>query len=156
MTNIRNIEETEVAKMIRKLLKDKFPGTKFSVKTHKYSGGSSIDVSYTDGPALSNVENFISHFKGATFNGMEDIKEYHKSDLDGETVRFANDFLFIERHYSEQVYKDYATWHNGFYGDSEIRYVEGRDTGYGYQSGYCDGDHNAVRQMREYLRNTGF
>lgn len=156
MTNIRTIEETQVAKLIRKVLKDKFPGAKFSVKTHKYSGGSSIDVSYTDGPALTNVEHFIADFHGASFDGMIDLKEYHVSELEGEKVSFANDFLFIERHYSEQVYQEYATWHNGFYGDSEIRYVEGVQKSWGYQSGYCDGDHDATRQMREYMRNTGF
>jgi hypothetical protein len=156
MTNYRTIEETEVAKLIRKVLKAKFPGTKFSVRTDKYSGGSSIDVTYTDGPALSNVEHFIAHFKGATFDGMQDLKEYHVSEFEGEAVRFSNDFLFINRSFSEQVYKDYAAWHNEFYGDYPIRYVEGTQKSWGYQSGYCDGDVYATHRMNEYLQNTGF
>jgi len=155
--NAKRIEETEVAKMIRNILKEQFPGTKFSVKTHKYSGGSSIDVKYTDGPAKSNVEHYIAHFEGATFDGMQDLKEYHDSTLNGELVRFANDFLFIERDYSEQVYKDYAEWHNSYYGDSVITYHEGQDNGkYGYSQGYCSGDHNADRMKWEYLYNTDF
>jgi hypothetical protein len=156
MTNYQTIEETEVAKLIRKVLKAKFPGTKFSVRTSKYSGGSSIDVNYTDGPALPNVEHFINHFHGATFDGMEDLKEYHVSEYEGKAVRFSNDFLFINRSFSEQVYKDYAAWHNEYWGDSQISYVEGTQKSWGYHSGYCTGDHDALRRMNEYLQNTGF
>ena len=156
MSTARRITETEVAKIIRNVLKDKFPGTKFSVKTHKYSGGSSIDVDYTDGPALTNVKEYIANFEGATFDGMQDLKEYHGSTFNGELVTFANDFLFVNRHYSEQVYKNYAEWANSFYGDYPIKYNKGTEGRFGHQDGYCSGNYYALQRMWDYLANTGF
>ena len=99
----RYIETTEVAKLIRKVLKKNFAGQKFRVRSNKYSGGSSIYVSYTDGPLQSDVEALVGSFKGATFNGMIDMKEYHDSVLDGEAVSFGNDFLFVDREFSDEV-----------------------------------------------------
>lgn len=47
----RNLTTTEVAKRIRKQLKDEFSDCKFSVTTKTYSGGSSIDVCLMEAPA---------------------------------------------------------------------------------------------------------
>jgi hypothetical protein len=96
----RTIDTAEVAKIIRTELKKNFPGIKFSVKSSRYSGGSSINVKYSDGPALDAVKSVIGHFHGASFDGMQDLKEYHVSEYNGEAVRFGNDFLFIDREYS--------------------------------------------------------
>ena len=49
-------DTVETAKLIRKALKAKFPGVKFSVRSRKYAGGSSIDVVWTDGPAAKAVD----------------------------------------------------------------------------------------------------
>lgn len=38
------ISATDTAKMVRVALKEKFPDVKFSVTTHKYAGGASINV----------------------------------------------------------------------------------------------------------------
>ena len=52
----RYISTTETAKIIRQELAKAFPGIKFSVKSKSYSGGSSIDVGWTDGPTPKMVE----------------------------------------------------------------------------------------------------
>src|SRR5690606_34789441 len=52
----RYIDAADVAKMIRKNLKSRFPGVKFSVRTSKYSGGASVDVPWFDGPTQREVE----------------------------------------------------------------------------------------------------
>ena len=45
----RWIEAKEVAALVRKRLKARWPGQKFSVRSSKFAGGSSVDVSYTAG-----------------------------------------------------------------------------------------------------------
>lgn len=63
----------QTAKLIRQTLKAKFPGAKFSVRSHVYSGGASIDVNWTDGPTESMVEQFTKAFAGGGFDGMIDM-----------------------------------------------------------------------------------
>jgi hypothetical protein len=47
---MKYLTTAETASLVRAALKDSFPGVKFSVRSHVYSGGSSIRVSY-DGVA---------------------------------------------------------------------------------------------------------
>lgn len=70
------IPVTETAKYIRKALKKAFPGVKFSVRTDKYAGGSSIRVAWTDGPAQKAVEAVACQYQDGGFDGMIDMK-YH-------------------------------------------------------------------------------
>ncbi len=64
----------ETAKLLRAQLKKAFPGVKFSVRSKVYSGGASIDVSYTDGPTTDAVDAVCQPFKGGDFDGMVDLK----------------------------------------------------------------------------------
>lgn len=72
------IDTAEVAKLIRKALKrefgESFPGTKFSVRSERYSGGSSVNVGWTDGPTTYAVDKVIGVYSGADFDGMVDLK----------------------------------------------------------------------------------
>lgn len=70
----RWIDSAEVAKLVRKHLKKEFPGVKFSVRTSRYAGGSSVDVSWTDGPTQNTVDAIIRPFSGARFDGMIDLQ----------------------------------------------------------------------------------
>lgn len=87
----------ETAKLIRKALKEAFPGVKFSVRSDVYSGGSSINVRWTDGPTAKMVESVAGTFSGAYFDGSIDYKGYTKAMIDGETVHFGADFVFCNR-----------------------------------------------------------
>ena len=97
----------ETAKLIRKELKHYFPSTKFSVRSHVYSGGSSINISWFDGPMQSEVDAIAKRFEGASFDGMTDMKSYHNSFvvLEGSTlpveVHYGVDFVFTDRDISE-------------------------------------------------------
>lgn|SRR5574343_49753 len=93
----------ETAKLVRLALKESFPKTKFSVRSESYSGGASINVNWTDGPNKLQVKGVIDRFSGATFNSMEDIKEYKNSFLDGESVSFGADFIFENRDFSRET-----------------------------------------------------
>lgn len=96
----RYIPVTETAKMIRTALKQAFPEVKFSVKTSKYAGGSSINVNWTDGPLTKQVEPIAQAFQGGYFDGMTDYKGHHTKALDGEPVSFGGDFVFTQREWS--------------------------------------------------------
>ena len=50
MNSYKTIDVNECSKLIKRTLKAAFPGVKFSVRLDKYSGGHSIDASWTDGP----------------------------------------------------------------------------------------------------------
>lgn len=71
-----SLDVTHAAKLIRLALKRAFPDQKFSVKTKKYSGGSSTTVSWTDGPKGKEVDAVVDIFAGGGFDGMIDLK-YH-------------------------------------------------------------------------------
>lgn len=68
------ISTNDTAKLIRAVLKAKFPGTKFSVRSSKYSGGSSIRIGWTDGPTAKLVDAYTQSFAGSKFDGMIDMK----------------------------------------------------------------------------------
>jgi len=79
---------TETAKLVRQVLAKQFPTTEFSVRSKKYSGGASIDIRWTDGPAEREIEPFVKQFEGADFDGMIDLKTYSSHYLleDGSAV----------------------------------------------------------------------
>ncbi len=64
---------TDTAKLIRATLKAKFPDIKFSVRSERYSGGSSIRASWLDGPLGSAVQEVITPYAGKGFDGMIDM-----------------------------------------------------------------------------------
>lgn len=53
----------QAAKDVRKVLKAKYPKTKFSVRAKRYAGGSSVDIEWTDGPTEKEVDEDTKHLK---------------------------------------------------------------------------------------------
>ena len=92
----------ETAKLVRAALKEAFPEITFSVRSHVYSMGASIRIGWTDGPLTSQVEPLVKCSAGASFNGMEDIKEYRDAVLNGEKVHFGADYVFTSREVSKE------------------------------------------------------
>ena len=110
----QRISTKDTAKMIREALKAEFPTTKFSVRSSIYSGGSSINISWTDGPTQSQVDQIGKRFEGASFDGMIDLKSYHNSlitfpgdELPTE-VQFGADFVFSNRSLSDEFKTELA------------------------------------------------
>ncbi len=95
------LSAAETAVMVRAALKRNFPGVKFSVRSHTYSGGASIRISWTDGPRTSSVDAIAQRFAGADFDGMQDLKTSKTTILADEQrvreVRFGSDFVFCSR-----------------------------------------------------------
>jgi hypothetical protein len=85
----KSIEDQDVtvkAKLIRALLKQKFSGVDFRVKTSRYSMGESIHVYWTDGPALDKVEPLLQKY--------EDL---NTDPSTGEILCGGNSHVFAER-----------------------------------------------------------
>lgn len=70
----RYLSCAETAKLIRSQIKAKFPGIKFGVRSHVYSGGASIRVDWIDGPTVAMVDEIVKPFAGSGFDGMIDMK----------------------------------------------------------------------------------
>ena len=93
---------TETAGLIRKALKEAFPDTKFSVTTKRYAGGSSITVSYTDGPLTKTVDAIIGSFEGIGFDGTTDSTVYYKArSFRGEQATFNYGYISVTRSVSD-------------------------------------------------------
>lgn len=83
----RALTLTESAAIIRRKLKAAFTGTKFSVRSSRYSMGCSISVSWTGGPRTADVDAIIGRFQGVDFDGSDDSTSYRGAmELDGELV----------------------------------------------------------------------
>lgn len=102
MTQREYVSCADTAKLIREALKKDFPAIKFSVRSHTYSGGASINVEWTDGPTEKEVKETTGKFAGADFDGMQDLKTYHTSihPHTGKAVHYGADFIFEKRRYS--------------------------------------------------------
>ena len=103
---MKYITVAETAKLVRASLKEAFPAVKFSVRSNSYSGGASIDVSYTDGPKTLGVERTARRFNGSYFDGMIDYKGSIHHELNGEPVSLGADFIFVHRSYSDALIQE--------------------------------------------------
>ena len=109
--NLRSYNLAGTSKLIKGILSQAFPNTKFSVRSESYSGGSSIDVHWTDGPTTKQVDPIIKRFEGASFDGMIDLKFYNDpSEWNGRRVEFAPDYVFSARSNSYEALFEAADW----------------------------------------------
>lgn len=86
--------------LIRKALKEAFPGIKFSVRGSSYSMGASTTVSWVDGPSDKAVKEITDQFEGTSFDGMIDLASPKAQLLNGEVVHYATDYVFTRREIS--------------------------------------------------------
>ena len=82
----------ERAREIRKELKAKFKGVKFSVRTKKYSGGSSISVSWVDFPTVEAVEEITSKYESVRYD-----------EYTGEILSGGNTYIHTYNTWSEEM-----------------------------------------------------
>ena len=99
----RNLSTTEIAKIIRTKLKEKYPSCKFSVTSEYFAGGSSISISLMEAPfnAMEHPGNDVDEdYKNACidhFNkGHCQLNQYSFNDADREKRRNNGCVLTIE------------------------------------------------------------
>ncbi|MGJ7523751.1 LPD29 domain-containing protein [Variovorax sp. LT1P1] len=95
------LTNAETSKLVRQSLKEAFPDVKFSVRGKTYSGGSSLSVSWTDGPNEAQVDAVVGKFQSAYFDSGIDYKGSVHHMMDGQPVRFCADFMHFTRSYSD-------------------------------------------------------
>lgn len=93
------------AKNIRKELKALSPKTKFSITSKTYSGGSSVYVSYEDGPAWETVNKLVKKYQYGDFDGMTDCYNYNPKFDDSKG---SAKYVLVERSLSSEFIKHTA------------------------------------------------
>lgn len=89
-----NLDTAEIAKRIRKKIKKEFPNCKFSVRTERYSGGSSITISLMEADFkvirdIENISDFAIKDLGTAYD-REKVKQSQERDyhqLNQHTLR---------------------------------------------------------------------
>lgn len=77
-----SISHVEAAKIIRKALKVKYPGVKFSVRASAFSMGSAVDIRFEAELSSREVESFAKGLVGCCgFDGSDDSTYYNTSDM---------------------------------------------------------------------------
>lgn len=82
----------EIAKQIRTVLKKEFPATKFSVRSERYSMGSSINVSWDGLPSAATVSAITDSFA-----------RIRKCEVTGEILNGGNTFVFAKVSETDEV-----------------------------------------------------
>lgn len=89
----------QTAAAIRTELKTAFPGIKFRVTSETYTGGSSVDIYFTDGVKSERIERIVEKYTMGVFNGMEDIYEMSNRRDDIPQVKY----IFVNREMSAET-----------------------------------------------------
>jgi hypothetical protein len=147
----------ETAKLVRAELKKQLPNFKFSVKSAKYSGGASVDVTWENGLSQSEVEKVVEKFSGAGFDGMVDLQyyKYHWLLPDGSVqvascdhegietekpsgaiaVQLGADYIICNRHLTEDLQRHIAEDISKI---SMLEYSGNMDQGFEYADRWFD------------------
>lgn len=92
------------SKNIRRELKKSFPGIKFYVNSSGYSGGNSIDIKWTDGPTIKQVQGLTTKYEYGSFDGMTDSYNYDRRNFWVE-IFGGTKYLNTSRSYSDDHIK---------------------------------------------------
>ena len=69
------------SKNIKRLLSRMWPDVKFSVRSETFSGGDSVNVTWTDGPQSKDVDAVINDFQDGGFDAMTDCSYHVSNDM---------------------------------------------------------------------------
>jgi hypothetical protein len=86
---------------IRLILSRAFPGHTFSVRSDSYSMGSSIYISWTDGPTVQEVETHTDLFQKCDFDGSQDLETHRAGPHPFGSVSYVNHTRAISNETSE-------------------------------------------------------
>lgn len=87
---------TETAKLVRKALKEAFPGVRFPVRSTVRANSASISVTYIAGPSREEVENVTKLYEGAICDADLN-KSWKYAIFNGQRVHFGADLVAVNR-----------------------------------------------------------
>lgn len=136
-------EAAYVAKLLKTEFKQKFPGTKFSVKSDSYTGGDSIRISFaasSTSPKVKEIEMLASKYQAGHFDGMTDCYEY-TNRTEGPTVKY----IFVDAVVSDEEREAIA---EGIRSDFGITLEQWNDSQFMYKK-FQDGSAKSSMVWRE-------
>jgi hypothetical protein len=87
------LDVAQTAKLLRKELRTSFPGVRFSVRSNRYAGGSSVDVTFDDvNTDTHKVREVADRFQGVDFEGMTDSTVFRPAT---NGVRYGAHYVFV-------------------------------------------------------------
>jgi hypothetical protein len=89
------------AKNLRTELSRAFPGVKFRVTSKSYTGGSSIDIHWCDGPISRQVQEIANRYQMGSFDGMTDSYTYNHNPF--PNVFGGAKYVFSSRRFSPRL-----------------------------------------------------
>lgn len=87
----------EEAKLVRQVLKEAFPGVRFSVTSREYTGGGTVVVRWQDGPTRETVQALMEIFRSEKWETSLDRYVHFSHTLDGKPVAFLAGSVSCER-----------------------------------------------------------
>lgn len=103
----RNSTCVEVAKLVRSILRESFPQTKFSLQTHRYAFGDWIMLAWNDGPLPHQVDRITAIFTGVHRDENDQPHKCESVLFDGEAVPCLFDRI-VKRRGHTQVFIEAA------------------------------------------------
>jgi len=95
------LKTKDVATAVRQTLREAFPSTTFVVRARTWTDGSSVDVSWTDGPTREEVDALVEVYRGTAhwggYDGMGDEWRPRTILLDGAPVSYHCDYVSLDR-----------------------------------------------------------
>lgn len=121
------VDTKDTAALVRAKLKKTYPWVKFGVRISRYSGGSSIHVSWTDGPTETMVRATCEEFRGDYFDGMIDYHGGIVREVDGQCVHYGGS-LGYRRNVSKDTFLKVVEMVKAKYGADSVPTIRGLDT----------------------------
>lgn len=110
----------QTATVVRKVLREAFPATRFSVTTARGSMVYAVDVRWTDGPTTARVDAIVKRFEAGHFDGMTDSYEYDRNAvilLDGKKYRPGCKYVMTHRTVSDALRNRCAAQVAAYFGE---------------------------------------
>lgn len=125
----RWLSAAELAKLIRASLASAYPRVTFRVRSRNYAGGSSVDVSWQDGPPRRAVDRTLAIFARKTFDGMTDsTSNAGPFQLPGSSEWLnAGSYINTAREFTATAKAQIESWYVLRYGRAEDATATGYD-----------------------------
>ena len=75
-TEAKRYSPTETATIIKRVLEERWPEVKWSVRTSFFSGGNAVDIRWKGGPEQREIWLWGQQFTAGSFDGMIDLYTY--------------------------------------------------------------------------------
>ena len=88
------VDVVSTARLLRTALRQNFPGVRFSVRSSRYAGGSSVNVSFNDASVdTAAVREVADTFQAVDFDGMTDSTVFRPAS---NGVRYGAHYVFVQ------------------------------------------------------------